>query len=265
MTTYANPYAKQSPSAGQPSGGDWTSGIGRPKGFGGQRVSYGEAPAYAQQGQAQSIPTQSQGTPYQAYAPSAGMDWFRSPSYAAAPKPQAPPRQTVTGDWQGSYAAAPTNQRPPSFQMDAAQTPWGQSMDPFAERNAFINQINQQRAQNQIAFNSGGTTDPTAGMTPGINYQQAMQQAGLGGGAPSMAANYGDSMISRLNQSFGGQGNPFAFPGRSSAARFDATKLAAAPPPQPNVAPPAPVSQPDWAALYGGSKDTPSKRRQYYA
>jgi hypothetical protein len=84
-------------------------------------------------------------------------------------------------------------------------------MDPFVERDAFINQLNQQRMQNQIAFNSGGMTDPTAGMTPGLNYQQAMQQAGLGGGAPSMAANYGDSLIQRLNQSFGGQGDPFTF------------------------------------------------------
>jgi len=154
--------------------------------------------AYAQQGQAQSIPPQSQGTPYQAYS---------QPN-----KPTLrPASQTVTGDWQGSYAAAPASQRPPPFQMGAAQTPWGQSMDPFAERDAFINQLNQQRIQNQIAFNSGGMTDPTAGMTPGLNYQQAMQQAGLGGGAPSMAPNYGDSLIQRLNQSFGGQGDPFAF------------------------------------------------------
>jgi hypothetical protein len=84
-------------------------------------------------------------------------------------------------------------------------------MDPFVERDAFVNQLNQQRIQNQVAFNSGGMTDPTAGMTPGLNYQQAMQQAGLGGGAPSMAANYGDNLIQRLNQSFGGQGDPFAF------------------------------------------------------
>jgi hypothetical protein len=95
--------------------------------------------------------------------------------------------------------------------MEAAQTPWGQSMDPFAERDAFVNQLNQQRMQNQIAFNSGGMTDPTAGMTPGLNYQQAMQQAGLSGGAPSMSPNYGDSLIQRLNQSFGGQGDPFTF------------------------------------------------------
>ena len=154
--------------------------------------------AYAQPGQAQSIPTQSQGTPYQAYS---------QPSKPAL----RPASQTVTGDWQGSYAAAPASQRPPPFQMGTAQTPWGQSMDPFAERDAFVNQLNQQRMQNQIAFNSGGPTDPTAGMTPGLDYQKAMQQAGLGDGAPSMAADYGDSMISRLNQAFGGQGDPFTF------------------------------------------------------
>jgi hypothetical protein len=95
--------------------------------------------------------------------------------------------------------------------MGTAKTPWGQSKDPFAERTAFINQLNQQRAQTQIAFNSGGQVNPAAGMTPGLDYQKAMKQAGLGGGAPSMAANYGDSMISRLNQAFGGQGNPFTF------------------------------------------------------
>jgi len=150
-------------------------------------------PSRPSPGQANPIAPKSQGTPYQAYAP------------------QAAPRQTATGNPQGAYAAAPANQRPPDFQMGVAQTPWGQSMDPFVERNAFINQINQQRMQNQLAFNTGGPTNPAAGLTPGLNYQQAMQQAGLGNGAPSMSPNYGDSMISRLNQSFGGQGNPFTF------------------------------------------------------
>ena len=204
-SSFANPYGKsRGPQENvQGPGLDW---------FNSERIASNPAPklpsapktqgtpyqAYTQQGQAQSIPSQSQGTPYQAYA---------QPS-----KPTLrPASQTVTGDWQGSYAAAPASQRPPPFQMGAAQTPWGQSMDPFAERDAFVNQLNQQRMQNQIAFNSGGMTDPTAGMTPGLNYQQAMQQAGLGGGAPSMAANYGDSLIQRLNQSFGGQGDPFAF------------------------------------------------------
>jgi hypothetical protein len=115
-------------------------------------------------------------------------------------------------------------------------------MDPFVERDAFINQLNQQRMQNQIAFNSGGMTDPTAGMTPGLNYQQAMQQAGLGGGAPSMAANYGDSMISRLNQAFGGQGDPFAFANQQPqfagiyAPGTDVTKLPFTDTMQPNPA-----------------------------
>jgi len=219
-----------------------------PQGEKGVGVTYPQR--QPQTGGAQSIPTQSQGTPYQAYAkpgfeqvgevgtavmrdwynpktgqttqtssgnyrPVEGSGWVSGkPTQGRADGPVATirqPSQTVTGDWQGSYAAAPASQRPAPFQMGAAQTPWGQSMDPFAERDAFINQLNQQRMQNQIAFNSGGMTDPTAGMTPGLNYQQAMQQAGLGGGAPSMAANYGDSMISRLNQAFGGQGDPFAF------------------------------------------------------
>jgi hypothetical protein len=139
-------------------------------------------------GQAQSTPQPSQGTKYGAYAP---------------------PTSQSTGDPRGAYATAAPSQRPPPFQVSAAQTPWGQSMDPFAERDAFVNQINQQRMQRQVDFNSGGM--PPAGSDFRINYQQAAQQAGLGGGAPSMQPNYGDSMIGRLNQSFGGQGNPFAY------------------------------------------------------
>jgi hypothetical protein len=103
--------------------------------------------------------------------------------------------------------------QPPPFQMAPAQTPWGPSMDPFAERDAFVNQINQQRMQNQIAFNSGGPTNPAAGMTPGIDYQLAMQQAGLAGGAPSMSPEYGDSLIARFNSQFGGFQQPAYYPG----------------------------------------------------
>lgn len=210
MASFANPYgsgpqATRGPQKNvQPTGPDWfgasrpAASVSAPKPSAAPKTQGTPYQAYAQQGQAQSIPTQSQGTPYQAYS---------QPSKPAL----RPSSQTVTGDWQGSYAAAPASQRPPPFQMGTAQTPWGQSMDPFVERDAFVNQLNQQRMQNQVAFNSGGMTDPTAGMTPGLNYQQAMQQAGLGGGAPSMSANYGDSMISRLNQAFGGQGDPFTF------------------------------------------------------
>lgn len=161
--------------------------------------------------QAQSAPSKPQGTPYQAYSqggqsaaggyqgfdPSMGRPTLR------------PASQQVTGDWQGGYASATPEQRPPAFQAGPAQTPWGQSADPFADRNAFINQVNQQRMQNQIAFNSSGPTNPADQMTPGINYQQAMQQAGLGGGSPSMSSDYGDSLIQRLNQNFAGPGNPF--------------------------------------------------------
>ena len=179
------------------------------------QVSVSESP-----GKAQSIAPQSQGTPYQAYA---------------QPRPAS---QTVTGDPRGGYVTATASQRPAPFQMGAAQTPWGQSMDPFVEREAFVNQLNQQRMQNQIAFNSGGPTDPTAGMTPGLDYQRAMQQAGLGGGAPSMAADYGDSMISRLNQAFGGQGDPFTFANQQQPA----TPYQPSPGAQPRLPPAAPNS-----------------------
>jgi len=201
-SSFANPYARgpqlDIASAFQPSFGPANAYPPQAKPSSAPKTQGTPYQSYAQQGQAQSIPPQSQGTPYQAYS---------QPS-----KPTLrPASQTVTGDPQGSYVTAPASQRPAPFQMGAAQTPWGQSMDPFVERDAFINQLNQQRMQNQVAFNSGGMTDPTAGMTPGLDYQQAMQQAGLGGGAPSMAPNYGDSMIQRLNQAFGGQGDPFTF------------------------------------------------------
>jgi hypothetical protein len=82
-------------------------------------------------------------------------------------------------------------------------------MDPFAERDAFVQQIGNQRMNNQIAFNTSGPNAPQG--SPFINYDMARQNAGLGGGAPSMSPEYGDSMIGRLNQSFGGQGNPLAY------------------------------------------------------
>lgn len=161
--------------------------------------------------QAQSAPSKPQGTPYQAYSQggqsaAGGYQGFDPSMGRPTLRPSS---QQVTGDWQGGYASAPPSQRPPAFQAGPAQTPWGQSADPFADRNAFINQVNQQRMQNQIAFNSSGPTNPADQMTPGINYQQAMQQAGLGGGSPSMSSDYGDSLIQRLNQNFAGPGNPF--------------------------------------------------------
>ena len=192
--------------------------------------AYSKRPSASQPapGQAQSIAPKSQGTPY--------------PSYSVP--------QAKGGGATGGYGAY----RPAPFQAAPAQTPWGPSNDPFVERTAFINQINQQRMQNQLAFNTGGATNPAAGLTPGIDYQKAMQQAGLGNGAPSMSPNYGDSMISRLNQSFGGQGNPFAFAPQSApqfagmyAAGTDLTKLPFTDTMQPNPAyrpPVTPYQQP---------------------
>ena len=148
------------------------------------------------------------------FQPVEGSGWVRSPRGG----------QQLGGDTMYAGGTPYFNERtgqnvqPPPFQMAPAQTPWGASMDPFAERDAFVNEINQQRMQNQIAFNSGGPTNPAAGMNPGIDYQLAMQQAGLAGGAPSMSPEYGDSLIARLNGQFGGQGNPFA--NQTQAAPF---------------------------------------------
>lgn len=134
---------------------------------------------------------QSFGTPY---GGSSGFDAY---------KPQQPSQQ-VMGDPRGAYAGTPDN-RPAPFQMAPAQTPWGQSMDPFAERDAFVGQVNNQRAQRQLDFNNNGSAPPaTWGGQPTMNPQQAMSDAGLGVGAPSMSPDYGDSLIGRLNSQFGG-------------------------------------------------------------
>ncbi len=208
--------------------------------------TYGAQPPSMNQykpGQAQPQ-QQSQGTPYQAYTPNANErpQYGQQPSAPRRPDFAPPSRPLPLGgdtmyaggtpyfnertgqatpNWSAPQGA---NERispmqPPPFQMAPAQTPWGASMDPFAERDAFVNQINQQRMQNQIAFNSGGPTNPAAGMNPGIDYQLAMQQAGLAGGAPSMSPEYGDSLIARLNSQFGGSPQQNLSYGNPSAVR----------------------------------------------
>lgn len=205
-------------------------------------------------GQARQPARQSGGMDMSAYRP--GQAQSQQPSFGSDYNPNAnmrlpgnfgqPPQQTAGrqpasfGDMQFAggtpYFYERTGQtRQPPFQMAPAQTPWGQSMDPFAERDAFVNQINQQRMQNQIAFNSGGPTNPAAGMNPGIDYQRAMQQAGLGGGAPSMAPDYGDSLIGRLNQQFGGS----AYQPPGNFGGFEAGMMQQLAPSRPQQAPPA--------------------------
>ena len=138
-------------------------------------------------GQAQSTPAPSQGTKYGAYSPR-------------------PPSSQTTGDPRGAYATFAPSQRPPPIQMGVAQTPWGQSMDPFAERDAFVRQIGQQRINNQIAFNTSGPNAPQG--SPFINYGMAAQNAGLAGGAPSMNADPADTFIGRFNNQYGAPVNP---------------------------------------------------------
>lgn len=175
-----------------------------------KRQSFSPAPQPTQQPAPQRPSTPSGGVDMSAYRPGQAQPMqqsYGSPYQPAAPSPA--PQPTLGGDrWFAGgtpyFDERGGRPRQPAFQMAPAQTPWGQSMDPFAERDAFVNQINQQRMQNQIAFNSSGSTNPAAGIRPGIDYQKAMQDAGLGGGAPSMSPNYGDSLIGRLNQQFGG-------------------------------------------------------------
>lgn len=159
-------------------------------------------------GQAQSTPSQSQGSPYQAYAAGNSQQndarWGAGNwAYSQAPAPGGRQQQTQTyGDPRGAYAGADPSQRPPAFQMSPATTPWGQSNDPYADREAFVNQLNDQRAQRQVAFNNGGPTPPpTWGGNPALNPQVAMANAGFGGAPQS----YEDSLIGRLNGQFGGQ------------------------------------------------------------
>ncbi len=173
-----------------------------------------------------------------------GMDAMRLtqptvPSMAGYPIVQQPSGDTMyAGGTPYFNERTGQNVQPPPFQMAPAQTPWGASMDPFAERDAFVNQINQQRMQNQIAFNSGGPTNPAAGMNPGIDYQLAMQQAGLAGGAPSMSPEYGDSLIARLNGQFGGFQQPAYYPGGTMNDGYGMGMPSSAPPR------PSPASRP---------------------
>ena len=168
--------------------------FGKPPGvvYAGGTPNFNERP-----GQAQPIQQPSMGTKYGAYAT---------------------PSSQTTGDPRGAYATAPPNQRPPPMQIAPAQTPWGQSMDPFAERDAFVRQIGNQRLNNQIAFNTSGPTAPQG--SPAINYDMARQNAGLAGGAPSMNANPADTFIGRFNNQYGVPVNPGFGGGQSQQAYY---------------------------------------------
>lgn len=181
-------------------------------------------------GVAQPIPPQSQGTPYQPYVNNQGQQFAGTMSFAPgtsdAYRNQAfgnwansqgyykQPSQ-VTGDPRGALAAASPADRPPPFQMGLASTPWGMSADPFVERDALIQRLAAQRMQDQIAFNSSGPVNPVAGMLPWRNVPQAMQEAGLAGGAPSMQPGYGGGFVGAANGGFG-QNMGYTLPGRPS-------------------------------------------------
>lgn len=157
-------------------------------------------------GQAQPVQQPSRGTPYASQS-------IQAPFANAAGNQQQPSRQQITGDPSGAFAGMAPEFRPPAFQIDVAKTPWGPSMDPFADRDAMIRAINEQRVQRQIAFNTGGTSPMNPGAMPWLDYGSAIQQAGLGQGSPSMSPEYGDSLIGRLNQQFGQPAPTAYYPG----------------------------------------------------
>lgn len=89
-----------------------------------------------------------------------------------------PPSQTVTGDQRGGFASARMSDRPPPFQMGPARTPWGESNNPFEQRWKFIQDMQRQNMQRQMAFNTGGQTRPAAwGQLPRIDFTKALQAA----------------------------------------------------------------------------------------
>lgn len=158
-------------------------------------------------GQAQPVQQQSRGTPY-------GQSATNQPFTNAPPTPQSY-QDSAYGKFANSqgFFQQPVGPSAAPFQMSAAQTPWGPSMDPFVERDAIIRALNEQRMQRQVAFNTGGPAPVNAGAMPWLDYGAAIQQAGLGQGSPSMSQGSGDSLIERLNQQFGQPAPTAYYPG----------------------------------------------------
>jgi hypothetical protein len=131
-------------------------------------------------GQAQPIQQPNPGTPYD---PSAGYGSGVATSRGFNPQP----RTSFSGDPRGSFASQPADNRPPPFAMGPARTPWGQTTDPFGERMAMVEQMQNQNMMRQMAFNNGGRTPPpTWGMAPRLDPRRAIADAGLAGGSPTM-------------------------------------------------------------------------------
>lgn len=223
------PYDFGRPFPQQPQGGVANGAIRPPSGKGTRPTPAWASPAQARE--------PSFGTPYgggyAAYSPRASWGGRGTPPANAAEakanetvywksqKPQMPsasgwggeraispyqrqPTQDVYGDPRGGYASSSPSMRPPPFRMGPARTPWGESMDPFAERDTFIEELNNQRMSRQRDYNNNLSYMPrTWGVQPVADPREAMFDAGLSGGAPSMSPEYGDTLIGRLNDQFG--------------------------------------------------------------
>jgi len=165
---------------------------GSPKG--GAKPSGGFDMSAYRPGQANPIPPQSQGTPY------------------GQPVPQT--KKVVPGQAynppSGGYAPVAAPKKPP-FSMGPAQTPWGPSMDPLAERAKMIQLMEEENMRNQVQFNqtwTGNTPPPAEWLNARptmTNIRDLIQQAGLGNGSPTMDPGYtGNTFVGDINQQFSG-------------------------------------------------------------
>jgi hypothetical protein len=148
-------------SAGQPfdmsvSWAPGTSAEDRQRGYAEMANSRGY---FQRPGQAQPMQPQSQGSPYGAPPKGAGNAWGGGTQVR-----QTAPTFTPGGG-PGNMAYAPPDQRPPPFQQRT--TDWtGRQIDPtqgFAQRGAFVQNINQSRAQHASQWGQGMRRPPPRG------------------------------------------------------------------------------------------------------
>lgn len=175
---------RKSPKAAQP----MPSGTGLPGPEASQQGSGMNMSAYSP-GRARPVPPQSQGTPFQAYAPQqqAGPnggamtpqgEWW----YSQAPQQQAGPNGgAMTPQGERWYSQAP--QQPPPFTQSAVGVNGQQFSDPsqaFAQRDALIHRINQSRAPmfaGAGTYLGEGAPPPTWGQKPPMDFNTLMGQA----------------------------------------------------------------------------------------
>ena len=185
---------------------------GSPKG--GAKPSGGFDMGAYRPGQANPIPPQSQGTQYGQPVSQTGT--------VVPGQVYNPPN--------GGFAPVAAPKKPP-FSMGPAQTPWGPSMDPLAERAKMIQLMEEENMRNQVQFNqtwTGDTPPPAEWMNARptmTNIRDLIQQAGLGNGSPTMDPGYtGNTFVGDINQQFSGvpqQTGGYAIPNQRPAGKVE--------------------------------------------